>query len=155
MSDSRRSSAVFDGHAVRMARRQQLIDRRVPIAERGPHRRIREEQTSVPVEQPDRVLERLDHGFDRRALAGERGAVGREPRGDGLERIAELGHFGVARKIDAHVEFAATQAREAAPDHVNRPKRDLRHEHRHERREQNGHGRGDERRPHLRRRCSA
>ena len=55
-------------------------------------------KSSVPVgrEERDGVLEVVDDGLERRALAGQLGAVGRQPRADRLERVAEVGQLRVA-----------------------------------------------------------
>ena len=89
-------------------------------------------KSSVPVgrKQRHRVLEVIDDGLERRALAGQLRAIGGEPRGDGLEGIAEVAELRVARQIDVDVELAAAESREAAPDHVDRPEHDLREQHR-------------------------
>ena len=123
----------FDGNAIRMRRRQQ-IGHRAPLgAERARHRRVREQQVAVGADERDGILEALADRLDR-ALLGELGPIGRQPRRDRLERLAEIAQRRVRRQIHLDVELAASEAGEAAADHVDRPDDDLRHQHRQEHR---------------------
>ena len=56
--------------------------------------------------------------------------IGRQLRADGIEKGAELAELVVLTEIEAHAQFAATEAREAAANDVNRSQQKLREEHR-------------------------
>ena len=55
-----------------------------------------------------------------------------EPRGHGLEGLAEVAEFALGRQVHGDVELAAAQAREARANDVDRPEDELREEHRDE-----------------------
>ena len=58
-------------------------------------------------------------------LIGHVRPIGRQLRADGVEKRPELAELVVLIQIEADAELAATQSGEAAPEDVDRPKKDL------------------------------
>ena len=76
----------------------------------------------------------LDGRLEVRHLPGHLRSVGRQLRADRVEERAELAELVVLIEIELHAELAASEARQAAADHVNRPQQQLRQQHRDEHR---------------------
>ena len=77
----------------------------------------------------------VDRRLEIRHLAGDLRSVGRQLLADRVERSAELAEFVVLVQVQLHAELAPAEARQAAPDDVDRPQQPLRQQRRDEHRD--------------------
>ena len=107
-------------------RRQPRARRR--IGQRRAHRGVGKHHLAVGVHHRHRVLEAIDHRFERRRLVPRRELRShrRELGAQLIERRAQLAELVARRQIELDVELAVAEARQPALQHVHRPQRPLR-----------------------------
>ena len=127
----------------RVIARQQVVDRCADrdIWQERPHRRIGEQQQAAGVENRHGVLEMLDRELEIGDLSRHLGSIGGQLLADRVEEGAELAELVLLIQVQPHAEFAATESREAASDHMDRTQQQLRQQ----RRDQDGDGQRRER----------
>jgi hypothetical protein len=93
------------------------------------HRGIREQHLARRADDRHGILKVLNGGLEIRNLTGHLRAIGRELRADRVEKFAQLAELILLVEIQTDAEFTPSEAREAAPDDMNRPEENLREEH--------------------------